>query len=67
MTLTISLNQVGIVRATELLHRARNDAARLHETEPRTVSVEVDRKPDAENARVRGLPTPQQRIVDLQI
>ncbi|KQO71909.1 hypothetical protein [Methylobacterium sp. Leaf89] len=63
MTITVPLMQVGIIRATEIVHGARNDAARRHEAEPRTVSVEVGRARDAEGDVVGR----QRRIVDVRV
>ncbi|MGU3361750.1 hypothetical protein ACLBWX_15565 [Methylobacterium sp. M6A4_1b] len=63
MTITVPITQVGLLRATEIVHGSRNDAARRHETEPRTVSVEVDRSRAGERD---GIPS-QRRVVDLRV
>jgi hypothetical protein len=63
MTITVPITQVGILRATEIVHDARNDAARRHETEPRTISVEVERAPAAERDGMPG----QGRVVDVRV
>lgn len=63
MTITVPLTQVGILRATEIVHGTRNDAARRHETTPRTVSVEVDRPRSADGEVVPG----QRRVVDVRV
>lgn len=66
MTRTVSLNQVGLVRASEILHQARNEAARRHQTEPRTVSVDLDRQPLSAGMEERGAVPEQRRAVDIQ-
>ncbi|MCJ2047176.1 hypothetical protein MKK58_21945 [Methylobacterium sp. J-078] len=67
MTLTVSLNRVGLVRATEILHQAHNDAARRHQTEPQIVTVALDR-PSAPARTDRAAASPgQPRVVDLQV
>lgn len=67
MSLTVSLNRVGILRANDILHQARNDAARRHEVEPQTVSVEVARSSERLDTRTSEAPAGQSRIVDLRI
>lgn len=67
MTLTVSLNRVGLVRATEILHQARNDAARRDQTEPQTVTVALDRPLAPAPTASAPPPQGQDRVVDLQV
>ncbi|MDB5646678.1 hypothetical protein [Methylobacterium sp.] len=67
MTMAVSLNQVGVIRATEILHQARNDAARRHETEPKTVSVDIGRAEAPAGIETATIPASQRRVVDLRI
>ena len=67
MTITVPLTQVGIIRATEIVHGARNDAARRHETEPRTVSVDIGRAEAPAGIETATIPASQRRVVDLRI
>ncbi|GJD76760.1 hypothetical protein [Methylobacterium goesingense] len=67
MTLTVSLNRVGLVRATEILHQARNDAARRHQTELQTVTVALDRPSEPAPTASAAPPPGQDRVVDLQV
>ena len=70
MTITISINSVGSLRATEIIHSARADAALGHQTAPRLVSVDVGRSVDAEAQETdasRPLPASQNRVVDILV
>lgn len=70
MTITMSINTVGIVRATDILQSALNDAAKGTDDAPRIRSVEIGRSVDAEAREAdseRPLPASQQRAVDILI
>jgi hypothetical protein len=70
MTITISINAVGSLRATEIIQSARADAAREHQTVPRLVSVDIGRSVDAEAQETgasRPLPASQNRAVDILV
>lgn len=70
MTITMSINAVGIVRATDMLQAARNDAARSAAEGPQIRSVEIDRSVDAmasEAKSERPLPASQKRVVDILV
>jgi hypothetical protein len=67
MTVTVSLNQVGVIRATQILHGARNEAARRHETTPQTVTVDLDPPPAPVAGRMSDETPAQHRVVDLRV
>ncbi|MDP4002160.1 hypothetical protein [Methylobacterium sp. NEAU K] len=70
MTITTSINTVGIVRATEMIQSARTAAAMEHQPGPRTASVEISRSVDAEAQGEevdRPLPASQRRVVDVRV
>ncbi|AYO83691.1 hypothetical protein [Methylobacterium brachiatum] len=70
MTITTSINNVGIVRATEMMQTARAEAAIEHRPGLHTVTVAVP-EPDSgilqlqENSR--DLPASQKRAVDISV
>ncbi len=70
MSITMSINAVGIVRATDMLQSARNEALRSADGQPRTKTVEIGRSVDAE-ARAsesdRPLPASQNRVVNIRV
>lgn len=70
MTITASINTVGIVRATEMLQSTRTEAALDHRQGPHTVSVEIARSTETgAHAQGDGRPTPpsQKRVVDIRV
>ena len=72
MTISTSINTVGVVRATEMIQSARRDAALQHDPRPRphTVSVEISRLSDtlaSEQDAGRSGPGSQRRIVDITV
>lgn len=70
MTITASINTVGVVRATEMLQTARTDAALDHRDGPHIVSVEIARANGSEGQDRAGgrllLPS-QKRVVDIRV
>jgi hypothetical protein len=70
MTITTSINVVGILGATKLIQSARADAALEHRAGLHTVSVELSDVSD-EGDRQRNdnppLPAPQTRVVDITV
>ena len=70
MSITMSINAVGMLRANGILQSARNEALRSANGQPRTKTVEVGRSVDAE-ARAsesdRPLPASQTRVVDIRV
>lgn len=67
MAITIPITQVGLIRATEILHDVRNTAALRHETEPRTVSVVVEPFQQSLDARGDDEVPGQSRLVDVRV
>lgn len=70
MTITVSINTVGIIRATNILQSARNEAMRSADDTPQTKSVEIGRSLDAElrEAESDRIQTPSQnRAVDIWV
>ena len=70
MTITTSINTVGVMRATEMLQSARTDAALDHREGPHTVSVEIARSSEtgAQQREGRHLsPSSQRRVVDIEV
>jgi hypothetical protein len=70
MTISTSINTVGVVRATEMIQSARRDAALQHDPRPHTVSVEISRLSDtlaSEQDAGRSGPGSQRRIVDITV
>lgn len=70
MTITMSINTVGIVRAAEMLQAARNDTVRAPDDGPQITSVEIGRSVDAEareEESERPMPASQKRVVDIQV
>ncbi|WP_019903233.1 hypothetical protein [Methylobacterium sp. 77] len=64
MTITVSLNSLGLLKALDVVMTARSDALHRRETEPRLVSVNVG----ASTApTLSARPTGQDRIVDLMV
>jgi hypothetical protein len=70
MTITTSINTVGIVRATEMIQTARAEAAIEHRAGLHTVTVAVP-EPDSASLRAQGegrdLPALQKRAVDISV
>lgn len=64
MTITVSLNSLGLLKATEVVVNARIDAVRKPEAESNLVSVNVGARTEPTmNAR----PTGQNRVVDVLV
>ncbi|MBX9931739.1 MAG: hypothetical protein K2Y56_09415 [Methylobacterium sp.] len=75
MTITMSINAVGLVRATEMLQSARNETARDENVQgaggaKRSITVEIGRSVDAETREAESeipLPASQKRAVDILV
>lgn len=70
MSITMSINTVGIVRAAEMLQSARNEALQSADGQPQTTTVEIGRSVDAEARALesdRPLPASQKRVVDIRV
>jgi hypothetical protein len=70
MTISTSINTVGLVRATEMIQSARRDAALARDPRPHTVSVEIPRLSDTlalERDAGRPQPGSQRRVVDITV
>ena len=70
MTITTSINAVGLMKATEMVQSARAEAAIEHRAGLHTVTMVVP-EPDDAGSQVqedaRGLPAPQKRVVDISV
>lgn len=70
MTITTSINAVGILSATNLIQSARADAALQHREGLHTVTVklsDVSRAEDRQRDDKPPLPAPQTRVVDITV
>jgi hypothetical protein len=70
MTITVSINAVGMLRATDIIQSARADAAREHQLGPHLVSVDIGRSVDTETPETdtsQPLPASQNRLVDILV
>ena len=70
MTITASVNTVGVVRATEIFQSARADAALDHRRETHTVSIEIAHVNEGEaqeRESGRSLASSQKRVIDIRV
>lgn len=70
MTITTSINTVGLLKATEMVQSARAEAAIEHRAGLHTVTMVVPEPDDASSqvqGDVRGLPALQKRVVDISV
>ncbi|WP_336491428.1 hypothetical protein [Methylobacterium nigriterrae] len=73
MTSIASITQVGILRASALQQSVRNDLARRHDDETRTVTVETARPVDpatrirAGSDVLRSVPLTERRLIDIKV
>ena len=62
MTITVSLNSLGVLKATDVVANARIDALRKRETESNLVSVNLGARTEP---TLNTRPTGQDRVVDV--
>jgi hypothetical protein len=70
MTITIAINAVGVLRATEMIQSASADAAIEHRAGLHTVTMAVPRPDDAGSRAqedARRLPASVKRVVDITV
>jgi hypothetical protein len=73
MTSIAPITSVGILRAGDLQISARNEAARQHNTETKTVSVEIACPVDpatrsqAGSDVLRSVPLTERRLLDIKV
>ncbi|WP_267424232.1 hypothetical protein [Methylobacterium sp. GC_Met_2] len=70
MTITTSIDAVGLLKATDLIQSARAEAAIAHRAGLHTVTMVVPESNEAgSQARrdARGLPVPPKRVVDISV
>ena len=70
MTITTSINSVGLMRATEMVQSARAEAAIEHRAGLHTATMVVSGPSDAGFQAQKDtpiLPAPQKRVVDISV
>lgn len=69
MTITASINMVGVVRATEIIQSARAAAALECRHEPQCVLIEISRSivTGLQDHAEKGLVGGQRRVVDIRV
>lgn len=70
MAITTPISSVGIIRATEMLQSARNEAIQTADDDVQIMTVSIGRSvdaptPDADDER--PLPPSQDRVVDIRV
>jgi hypothetical protein len=70
MTITTSINAVGLLKATDMIQSARAEAAIEHRAGVHTVTMVVPGPSDAGSQAQKDapfLPAPQKRVVDISV
>lgn len=70
MTITTSIDAVGLLKATDLIQSARAEAAIEHRAGLHTVTMVVPESNEAGSKAqkdARGLPAPQRRVIDISV